>query len=59
MFVLQIVLDCKHSDQPIAHEVPQNDIEQSGEVIEDRNGSPVSTVDEPDPATDHVHPSLR
>ncbi|XP_059479300.1 zinc transporter ZIP1-like [Neocloeon triangulifer] len=52
----QIVLDCKHSDQPIAHEVPQADLEQSTEVLEDGERSLGSEI--PDP-TDHVHPSLR
>ncbi|CAB3370011.1 Hypothetical predicted protein [Cloeon dipterum] len=52
----QIVLDCQQSDQPIAHEVPRGDLEQSTEVLEDEERSIGSDIQDP---TEHVHPSLR
>ncbi|XP_065334892.1 zinc transporter ZIP1-like [Cloeon dipterum] len=52
----QIVLDCKQSDQPISHEVPRGDLEQSTEVLEDGERSIGSDIQDP---TEHVHPSLR
>ncbi|KAF4524452.1 hypothetical protein B566_EDAN011874 [Ephemera danica] len=53
----QIVLDCKHSDQPIAHGSDGAlTRSQTSEAVEDLEEGPDIL---PDPATDDVHPSLR